>query len=249
MINNEFIEAEHPRDEKGRFTEKEYTEKNYTDFHKMFYEENTDAVYITKRKGNDFFIDESFNKSTKLSDGNFSNLEKYFNSKNILKLKLPNKKIKGKNEFKEDKKSLEDFINKGFEVKAKYNDGYNTSFILEKKENKENLIDKIKNIKLEKYKPTTYIIDWGKQKQQGKRVGKMVIGAMGDVSLQGKKEYTNILGSFSEEEQKSAKELFKEKHEQYLYAQAREYGLKPMEAEKLVLSVYNSLYTHTFIEY
>lgn len=249
MINNEFIEAEHPRDEKGRFTEKEYTEKNYADFHKIFYEYNKDAVLIKKEKGDNFYIDEPFNGFSRLSSGNFASLEKYFNEKNVLKLKLPNKKIRGKNEFEEDKKNIKEFTDKGFEVKAKYNDGYYTNFVLEKKTDKNNLLEKIKNIKLEKYKPTTHIIDWGKQKQQGKRVGKMVIGAMGDVSLQGKKEYTNILGSFSEEEQKSAKELFKEKHEQYLYAQAREYGLKPMEAEKLVLSVYNSLYTHTFIEY
>ena len=66
----------------------------------------------------------------------------------------------------------------------------------------------------------------------------MIVGSMGDISLQGKKEYTDILGSFDKEEQAEARQYFNKIHEQYLYAQAREYGLNKDDAIDFVISVY-----------
>ena len=134
--------------------------------------------------------------------------------------------------------NLLEYINEKEWVTLKDKEGEPYHVKIEKDDNK-NLLDKIQNIKLKKYKPTTYTINWGKQKQQGKRIGKMVIGAMSDVSLQGKKEYTNILGSFSQEEQNEINSYLRENYEKLLYAKAREYGLNKDEALNFVLKVYN----------
>ncbi len=69
---------------------------------------------------------------------------------------------------------------------------------LKDNESKEDFVKRILSTEITKYKPTTDVIDWGKQKQQGKRSGGMVMGSMGDISLQGKKEYKNILGGLPE---------------------------------------------------
>ena len=240
IANSAEFESKHPRDEKGQFTNKTkvFTEENYNDFHKLYYENNDNAILIHKEKGNEYYVDEKISDIYhKVGRRKFENLD--FN-KDVIRFKLPNR-LKN-NEFKEDLKTLNKFEEKGYNVVAKYNDGYNTNYLLEKEKkqeaNKENILEKIKNVKLEKYKPTTYTIDWGKQKRQGKRIGKMIVGSMGDISLQGKKEYTDILGSFDKEEQAEARQYFNKTHEQYLYAQAREYGLNKDDAIDFVISVY-----------
>jgi hypothetical protein len=49
---------------------------------------------------------------------------------------------------------------------------------------------------------TTKIVDWGtlRGRQQGKRAGGMVTGGMGDMTLQGKKEYTDYVGKLPKTE-------------------------------------------------
>jgi len=69
-------------------------------------------------------------------------------------------------------------------------------------ETSEDFVKRILDTKIEKYKPTTYTIDWGslRSQQQGKRSNGMVKGSMGDMTLQGEKEYKHILGGLPEYE-------------------------------------------------
>ena len=69
-------------------------------------------------------------------------------------------------------------------------------------ETSKDFVKRILDTKIEKYKPTTYTIDWGslRSQQQGKRSNGMVKGSMGDMTLQGEKEYKRILGGLPEYE-------------------------------------------------
>ncbi|AZV56086.1 LPD38 domain-containing protein [Clostridium sp. AWRP] len=82
-----------------------------------------------------------------------------------------------------------------------------------------------------KYKPSQNTVDWGngKTKGQGKRIGNMVMGAMGDAP-QGKKTYINLVGNVPEfqtnaDDFKGMSELNKTN-----YLKAREYGLNHNQA-------------------
>lgn len=111
-------------------------------------------------------------------------------------------------------------------------------FKIEDEETSDQFKEKIMKTEIKKYKPTKTVIDWGKQKQQGKRIGNMVVGAMGDISLQGKKEYTRILGGLPEYEE--IKDDFDSSVEgefmKLAYLKAREYGF---DKEQSLLFAYS----------
>lgn len=100
---------------------------------------------------------------------------------------------------------------------------------------------------LNKYTPTTYTIDWGKQKQQGKRIGgKMVVGSMGDISIQGKKEYKDILGNLEEQEKAKVKEYIADDFEKLAYVKAREAGYSVDDSIEFAITINdkeNALYS------
>lgn len=84
----------------------------------------------------------------------------------------------------------------------------------------------------------TKTVDWGKQKQQGKRVGHgMVIGGMGDITLQGKKEYTDYVGKLPKSEYDEVyATLGDEPYYLKMYAKARAEGKGHDESINLVIA-------------
>ena len=206
----ELIEQKQPdtKEEKG--------EENYEKFHKSYYKDNATAWSFKKEKGGTYSVtryDEKGNYVASKKSKKFDELDRYIDQFDSIKLDIPKRKIKGKDEFQEDKKTIEDFKNKGFEITNQYDDGYNVKYVLKKSKDKDNktninnetskdFVKRILETKIEKYKPTSYTIDWGslRSQKQGKRSNGMVTGSMGDMTLQGKKEYKSILGGLPEYE-------------------------------------------------
>ena len=80
-----------------------------------------------------------------------------------------------------------------------------------------------------KYPPKTYEIDWEDNKQQGKRIGKMVIGSMSNAP-NGKKMYIDLLGNIPEKETNPDDFIGLTTLDKINYLKAREYGLKHEDA-------------------
>lgn len=120
-------------------TEKEES-NNYEKFHKSYYKDNNTSWTFEKHKGGTYSVtryDERGNYVATRQPKKFEQLDKYINQFNVIKLDIPKRKIKGKNEFQEDLTTLKSFEDKGFKVTSKYDDGYNVKYVLEK-EKKEN---------------------------------------------------------------------------------------------------------------
>lgn len=81
----------------------------------------------------------------------------------------------------------------------------------------------------QKYKPTQTVVDWGNGRGQGKRSGKMVVGAMGDAP-KGKKTYTNIVGGVPDYEKHKVDFTNMTERDKLNYLKAREYGLNHEQA-------------------
>src|SRR5262245_49387320 len=72
---------------------------------------------------------------------------------------------------------------------------------------------------------TTTVEDWGTKRGQGKRSGGLVRGAMSDITLQGKKTYTNLIGQLPKDDQNEAHFVFRNRPDALSrYARARAYG-------------------------
>ena len=132
-------EQDHPRDEQGRFTEKEsgktYTEETYDEFHKRFYKENEDKWRFKTIIGG-YTVSRTLDGKWGYSQIKPEDIDKYLTGDTI-RVSLANrpemrKDEEGTYDWYEDDKKLKDFQNKGFEVSDKYNDGYYTNYILKK---------------------------------------------------------------------------------------------------------------------
>ncbi len=91
-----------------------------------------------------------------------------------------------------------------------------------------------------KFEPTTFEIDWGpRPRGQGKRVGKMVTGAMSDVTIQGKKKYKNPFGNLPDYDDKQVKEDtdLLDRHETERYLRARSAGLDHENAMRFAWAI------------
>lgn len=124
---------------------------DYEKFHKSFYKDNATAWTFKKEKGGTYSVtryDEKGNYVTANKSKKFNELDKYIEQFDNIKLDIPKRKIKGKNEFQEDLNTLKSFEEKGFIVVQKYDDGYNVKYVLQNKNEKKFPVLKKKKLKI-----------------------------------------------------------------------------------------------------